>query len=553
MSRTIRRSLIVLLGLILVMSVFCLGRADAATKGIKAAVNADSGIRITWTKESGQDGYHIYRQIPGHNSWKLIKTINNPSTVKWIDKKTYNAHSYIYKVFSFKGDKEKKNSLTVKAYRVYTPRITKLYNIGNRSFQIRTNKNSKATGFQVRYSLSSKFKSSTSFYKETKQLNIKVKKLKPGKKYYVKVRAYKIIGGKKRYSAWSKVRTVKVTSSYTAYTTNIWTYMYPKMKADEKTAVKVWYHTPLKILEDSAVYATGKWTKVKYKGKTYYMWTDKGDSKVTKSAPLTSYTGFSKNDFQKNILEKAFFIMKNWDTKYDYTHRTEDGVAESDGKYAFDCSGFCSYVVNTVMQETCPAFELSPATTKRADAIGMYEQDVIVNEGLKGEVRIETLYDIGEKVRVSKLQVGDLLFFDDSDDVKGDIDHVGMYIGNGEFIQSTKAYMKDPNDLIDGEPEGGVCIAPLAGDYMEDILAVRRITPQKVESAEVKMVTTKGVTIYGDSKCKVGQSKELARLAPGTPVTLMFTMKKGSHLNAYVSYEGGEGFVFEYQDRLSEE
>ena len=34
-------------------------------------------------------------------------------------------------------------------------------------------------------------------------------KLKKKKKYYVRVRAYKSVSGKKVYGAWSKVKTVK--------------------------------------------------------------------------------------------------------------------------------------------------------------------------------------------------------------------------------------------------------------------------------------------------------------------------------------------------------
>ena len=37
----------------------------------------------------------------------------------------------------------------------------------------------------------------------------KVKKLKGGKKYYVKIRTYKTIKGEKYYSTWSKAATVK--------------------------------------------------------------------------------------------------------------------------------------------------------------------------------------------------------------------------------------------------------------------------------------------------------------------------------------------------------
>jgi len=39
---------------------------------------------------------------------------------------------------------------------------------------------------------------------------ITVKKLKAKTKYYVKVRSYKTIDGKKKYGAWSKVKNVKI-------------------------------------------------------------------------------------------------------------------------------------------------------------------------------------------------------------------------------------------------------------------------------------------------------------------------------------------------------
>ena len=39
--------------------------------------------------------------------------------------------------------------------------------------------------------------------------HIKIKNLKKGKRYYVRIRTYVKYNGKKYYSAWSKVRSVK--------------------------------------------------------------------------------------------------------------------------------------------------------------------------------------------------------------------------------------------------------------------------------------------------------------------------------------------------------
>lgn len=65
---------------------------------------------------------------------------------------------------------------------------------------------SDATGYEIMYSTSKKFTKKTT-YKITKKSNkVTIKNLKSGKKYYVKVRAYKKANGKVAYSSWSKAK-----------------------------------------------------------------------------------------------------------------------------------------------------------------------------------------------------------------------------------------------------------------------------------------------------------------------------------------------------------
>lgn len=71
---------------------------------------------------------------------------------------------------------------------------------------------SSAKGYQIKYSTSKKFTKKTSktvTVKKSGTTSKTVKKLKSKKKYYVKVRTYKTVNGKKVYSDWSKVKTVK--------------------------------------------------------------------------------------------------------------------------------------------------------------------------------------------------------------------------------------------------------------------------------------------------------------------------------------------------------
>lgn len=66
-------------------------------------------------------------------------------------------------------------------------------------------------GYQVQVATDKKFKKNkkTITVKKQKTTKVTVKKLKAKKKYYVRIRTYKTVKGKKIYSPWSKVKTVK--------------------------------------------------------------------------------------------------------------------------------------------------------------------------------------------------------------------------------------------------------------------------------------------------------------------------------------------------------
>ena len=66
-------------------------------------------------------------------------------------------------------------------------------------------------GYQIQVATDKKFKKNkkTVNIKKQKTTKTTVKKLKAKKKYYVRIRTYKIVNGKKVYSSWSKVKSVK--------------------------------------------------------------------------------------------------------------------------------------------------------------------------------------------------------------------------------------------------------------------------------------------------------------------------------------------------------
>ncbi|MBR3150070.1 MAG: fibronectin type III domain-containing protein [Eubacterium sp.] len=67
-----------------------------------------------------------------------------------------------------------------------------------------------ADGYEVQYSLKKNMKKAKKkTVKGAKKTKLKVNKLKAKKTYYVRVRAYKTVNGKKQYSKWSAVKKVK--------------------------------------------------------------------------------------------------------------------------------------------------------------------------------------------------------------------------------------------------------------------------------------------------------------------------------------------------------
>ena len=347
------------------------------------------------------------------------------------------------------------------------PKIVSLKSTAADSFKVVSNKNSKVSGYQIKYSTKKDFSNSKKVLVKGKKLSKTVKGLKGGKKYYVRIRSYKVSKGKKIYSKWSAWKSVAVIKGYstgsdsdsesgaesktgsiylTLVTTNVYT------RADASAPKKtLWYDTKLTLLS-SRTSSEGTWYKVKYKGKAYYLWDKtKNPEKFTFKNPVKSEAeylkGCSTNE-QKKILKKAFDIYNNWETAYDFDSSYSGGLEKKNGKYLFHCAGFASYVINSVTDLTL--------STK---------PDVLSDMGKKV---------CGPKIELKKLKPGDILCFKVMEKDSRSIDHVGIYIGNGQFIQSSRItkglYLNSGYD-----PDGGVCIAPLDGMYKEGFKKAIRV------------------------------------------------------------------------------
>ena len=111
---------------------------------------------------------------------------------------------------------EKKNyKKTVKKITVtVVPTRPKLLSVTGPSatkMKVKWKKNAVASGYQIQYSLKSDFANSRKVtISKNSTVSKTIKNLKKGKKYYVRLRSFKKVGGKKYYSSWSAKKSVKV-------------------------------------------------------------------------------------------------------------------------------------------------------------------------------------------------------------------------------------------------------------------------------------------------------------------------------------------------------
>lgn len=121
------------------------------------------------------------------------------------NKKTGVATVVITGITAYEGSITKSFKITPKKATVSSAKSTK-----SKQITVKWKKDKQATGYELQYSMNSKFKSGTKTVNISKNSVVsKIISSKKGKTYYFRVRAYKKAGGSKLYGAWSKVKKCK--------------------------------------------------------------------------------------------------------------------------------------------------------------------------------------------------------------------------------------------------------------------------------------------------------------------------------------------------------
>lgn len=170
--------------------------AAPATRKNITSVKTSSSV-LTYNGRNRTVGLNVYC-----GNTKL--TYNKDYTVRYQNNKNCGKASVtVYGTGSYAG------SRTVTFKIIPKKASLKKVSAAKKSAKVTINKSGgSVSGYQIRYSADKKFKKSK--YKTTAKTSYKLTKLKSKKYVYVKVRAYKIIDGKKCYGSWSGSKKVKV-------------------------------------------------------------------------------------------------------------------------------------------------------------------------------------------------------------------------------------------------------------------------------------------------------------------------------------------------------
>lgn len=285
-----------------------------------------------------------------------------------------------------------------------------------KAFTVTAKKDVDATGYQIKYAKNSSFSSAKTVNVKGKKLSKKISKLTAGKKYYVKVRAYKTVDGKKTYGSWSLKKTITPKTYYYAYVKLNVIMANLQEKSNDATAERVPYNTKLKVVSKKKT-TSGVCYKVKYNGNTRYIWEMNGKPKKLMPVQNTfdDYSVADNSAAQNAVLDKAVDILKNWNTGYKKNAYNDI----RDGKHYFDCSGFVTYVYNETFGTDYPGYFLPHKTTE------------INKISSTGASTVET---VCTSIDYSKMKPGDLILFKTPADGDGIVNHCGIYLGGHEFM-----------------------------------------------------------------------------------------------------------------------
>lgn len=178
----------------------------------RVSSRGSNSLKLAWNKPAGATGYQLQRK--SGNSYKTMATVKGTS---YTHKSLTAGAGYTYRVRAYRtvgGKNYYSGWVYMTAYtKPATPNLTGLRatKSGHKIKATWKKVGGSASGYQIYWAKDKDFKKvvSKTNVSGQKKTSYTGKNFTKGKRYYVKVRAYKTVNGNKIYGAWSKVRNVK--------------------------------------------------------------------------------------------------------------------------------------------------------------------------------------------------------------------------------------------------------------------------------------------------------------------------------------------------------
>lgn len=181
----------------------------------RVSAYANNFVTLTWNKQTAANGYEVFKYDASSKKYVLYKNITNPDTNTCKVTGLASNKKYDFKVRAYQIDDSEKTyapfGAVVSQYTSITnPKLNSAKSTSKKKIKVSWSKVGGASGYQVMWST---YKNFSKNYK-TKSVKAKyssktVTTAQSKKTYYVRVRAYKTISGKKVYSQWSSTKKVK--------------------------------------------------------------------------------------------------------------------------------------------------------------------------------------------------------------------------------------------------------------------------------------------------------------------------------------------------------
>lgn len=183
--------------------------------GLKVKKRTTDSVTLTWDKMGKATGYVVYKYDSSSKSWKKVKTITGSSNNTYTIKNLKTGSVGSYKVAAYIKDSEtkygKKSSSVKVTPKPTTATIKKINSSSKKKFWVKY-KYVAASGYEIQWSTTKDFSSNkkTQVVKNKNTTGYTISTAQSNKTYYVRVRAYKTVDGKKVYGSWSSTKSIKV-------------------------------------------------------------------------------------------------------------------------------------------------------------------------------------------------------------------------------------------------------------------------------------------------------------------------------------------------------